>query len=204
MKPLQWRGIAALAMLAAPVVVHAATDEQVRQATAAARAAAPIGGSIAGSAVPALGIGAIAQTVAGLAFVIVLVFACGWLARRFGLQPSRKAGLVRVVGGVSLGQKERIAIIEVGQTWLVVGAAPGSVRTLHVMPAGSADAAAFTGDTGAAVRTPNYASGAGQQAIYPPPGTPKSFGEAFRDELRKRFKLSGGVQPPNSRVDGSR
>lgn len=196
--------LAALAVLAVPVAARAATDEQVRQATAAAQASAPIGGSMAGSAVPTLGFGAIAQTLAGLAFVIVLVFACAWLARRLGLQPSRKAGLVRVIGGVSLGQKERVAVVEIGQTWLVLGAAPGSVRTLHVMPAGSADATAFADGTGMASGSPRQAGGGVQQSGYAPPDVPKSFGDAFRDELRKRFRLQFGLRPSNDRGSEAR
>jgi flagellar biosynthesis protein FliP len=221
--------VAAVAAFVTPVAAQAATDEQVRQATAAAHASAPIGGSIAGTAVPTLGIGSIVQTVVGLAFVIALVFGCAWLARRFGLQPSRKTGLVRVVGGVSLGQKERIAVVEIGQTWLVVGAAPGSVRTLHVMPAGAmgltdalggghssgSGGAGGGGAGGGGGSAGSGGAGSGSDDHDGTPGEPighephrqatldlaggassttrKTFGEAFRDELRRRIKPPRGT-----------
>ena len=43
-----------------------------------------------GSAAPSLGFGAVLQTLVGLAVVIGLVFACAWLARRFGFQHARR------------------------------------------------------------------------------------------------------------------
>ncbi|MFT4063129.1 flagellar biosynthetic protein FliO [Paraburkholderia sp.] len=160
--------LATAAVLYAPAAARAADINAVNNA---AKIASGVG---AGSAVPALGVGAVLQTFVGLAVVIGLVFGCAWLARRFGLQPGQRGGLVRTVGGASLGGKERVAVVEIGDTWLVLGAAPGNVRLLHTMPAGSVAAAAT-----------------GSQA--PLPGT---FGQRFRDamkgEVGKRFNARGG------------
>ena len=41
---------------------------------------------------------------------------------------------MRVVGGVSVGTRERVVVLEVADTWLVVGVAPGQVQTLHTLP----------------------------------------------------------------------
>jgi flagellar protein FliO/FliZ len=90
-----------------------------------------------GSAVPSLGAGGILQAVLGLIVVIAIVFGCGWLARRFGLQPSmsgRKGGTVKVVGSASVGTRERVVVVEIADTWLVLGVAAGSVRRLHTLP----------------------------------------------------------------------
>lgn len=162
--------LAAVAVAAAfaPLTAHAADMNAVNNA---ARMASGVG---AGTAVPALGIGAVLQTVFGLVVVIGLVFACAWLARRFGLQPGSRSGLVKTIGGASLGGKERVAVVEIGDTWLVLGAAPGNVRLLHTMPAGSADA---TTSGGAALPQGNAISGTGTAL----PGT---FGQRFRDALK--------------------
>ncbi|WP_297351846.1 flagellar biosynthetic protein FliO [Paraburkholderia sp.] len=139
----------------------------------------------AGAAVPSLGVGAILQTILGLLVVIGLVFACAWLARRFGLQPGSRGGLVKTIGGASLGGKERVAVVEIGDTWLVLGAAPGNVRLLHTMPAGSAAGAAM----GTAASGDPLQPGAGGAL----PGT---FGQRFRDALKgevgKRFNRPNG------------
>ncbi|RQU48642.1 flagellar biosynthetic protein FliO [Burkholderia cenocepacia] len=158
-------------------------------AAAASLACAPAGaadmnavnhaGSIAssvtvGSAVPSLGIGAVLQTLVGLAVVIGLVFACAWLARRFGFQPARRGGPLKVVSSVGLGAKESATIVEIGDTWLVLGVAPGNVRLLHTLPAGSVAAAATAGSTSA------DAPAGGNPSDGTLPGT---FGARFRDAL---------------------
>ncbi|MCY0385993.1 flagellar biosynthetic protein FliO [Robbsia sp. Bb-Pol-6] len=120
-----------------------------------------------GSAVPALGVGGIFQAVFGLIVVIGAVFACGWLARRLGIKPTRQGGLVKVVGSASLGTRERVVVVEVADTWLVLGVAPGNVRSLHTLPAqGTVDAAA-------------------------PAGATPSFQAAFARQLRAKFNVPG-------------
>ncbi|MFM0058131.1 flagellar biosynthetic protein FliO [Paraburkholderia phytofirmans] len=170
---------ASLVTLLATSVAQAADMNAVNNA---AKIASGVG---AGSAVPALGVGAVLQTIVGLLVVIGLVFGCAWLARRFGLQPANRGGLVKTIGGASLGGKERVAVVEIGDTWLVLGTAPGNVRLLHTMPAGSA----AVDPLGAAQAGPASASATGTAL----PGT---FGQRFRDALKgevgKRFNGQGG------------
>ncbi len=92
-------------------------------------AAAPL--PSAGSAVVA---GSVVQVVVGLAAVLALVIAAAWLLKRFSSLGGTSSGLIRIVGGAAVGQRERIVLVEVGGTWLLVGVAPGQVRTLHTMP----------------------------------------------------------------------
>jgi len=44
---------------------------------------------------------------------------------------------MKVVGGVALGPRERIVLLEVGDEWLVIGIVPGQIRTLHRMAKGN-------------------------------------------------------------------
>ncbi|WP_175956566.1 flagellar biosynthetic protein FliO [Burkholderia sp. BCC0405] len=127
-----------------------------------------------GSAAPSLGFGAVLQTLVGLAVVIGLVFACAWLARRFGFQHARHGGPLKIVSSVAVGAKESATIVEIGDTWLVLGVAPGNVRLLHTLPAGSAAATA----TAAAASADAPAGGAPSQG-----GLPGTFGARFRDAL---------------------
>ncbi|MFM0069167.1 flagellar biosynthetic protein FliO [Paraburkholderia aspalathi] len=162
----------------APSAAHAADMNAVNNA---AKIASGVG---AGTAVPALGVGAVLQTIVGLLVVIGLVFACAWLARRFGLQPANRGGLVKTIGGASLGGKERVAVVEIGDTWLVLGTAPGNVRLLHTMPAGSAALDPVAG-------TQPGASDASSKGS----ALPGTFGQRFRDALKgevgKRFNGQG-------------
>ena len=41
---------------------------------------------------------------------------------------------MRVVAGTAVGTRERVVIVEVGSTWLVLGVAPGRVSALAEVP----------------------------------------------------------------------
>ena len=84
-----------------------------------------------GATGPALGV---AQMVLGLALVLGLIVLASWLLRRFGSGPSSTGSLVRVVTAASVGPRERIVLVEIHDTWLVLGVAPGRVNTLHQLP----------------------------------------------------------------------
>ncbi len=74
------------------------------------------------------------QALFGLLVVLALIAALAWLFRRLPLGAGAMGGAVRVLGGVALGTRERLVLVEVGETWLVLGVAPGQVNTLHTMP----------------------------------------------------------------------
>jgi flagellar protein FliO/FliZ len=74
------------------------------------------------------------QALFGLLIVLAFIAALAWLFRRLPLGQGVAGGAVRVVGGVALGTRERLVLVEVGETWLLLGVAPGQVNTLHTMP----------------------------------------------------------------------
>ncbi len=78
--------------------------------------------------------GQILQLLLGLAAVMLLIFGMAWLLRRVTGQGTLANGALRVVGGLSMGARERIVLVQVGDTQLLVGVAPGRVQTLHVLP----------------------------------------------------------------------
>lgn len=79
------------------------------------------------------GFAAFFQALFGLAVVLGLLYGFFWLLRRFGPGQTGAQGVVKVVGGVMLGPRERIVVVEVEDTWLLVGVAAGQVSTLHTM-----------------------------------------------------------------------
>ncbi|VVE41459.1 flagellar biosynthetic protein FliO [Pandoraea capi] len=87
------------------------------------------------AAVPSLGGAGIVQTGFGLVLVLALLFGLAWLAKRFGLQRPLGGGNVRIVGSAAVGQRERVVVVEVAGDWVVLGVAPGQVRSLHVIDA---------------------------------------------------------------------
>jgi flagellar protein FliO/FliZ len=53
-----------------------------------------------------------------------------WVVRRFVQVPGLSKGAVRILGGVSLGARERAVLLSVDKRRILVGIAPGQVRTL--------------------------------------------------------------------------
>ena len=49
--------------------------------------------------------------------------------------PVGTAGPVRVLGGVSMGPRERVVLLEAAGERLLVGVVPGRIQTLHVLGA---------------------------------------------------------------------
>jgi flagellar protein FliO/FliZ len=80
--------------------------------------------------------GGMLQVMLGLGLVLAIMAGCAWLLRRLGGMPRGGAGAIKVIGGSAVGQRERVVLIEVNDTWLLVGVAPGHVTALHSMPKG--------------------------------------------------------------------
>lgn len=73
------------------------------------------------------------KMVIGLALVLVIIIAIAWLLKRFSIIPTAATGHIKIVSAASVGQRERIVIVEIGETCLVLGVAPGQVNMLHSM-----------------------------------------------------------------------
>ena len=84
-------------------------------------------------ALPSTG-GALFQGLLGLLAVFAALGVFFWFLRRFSPGQSGAQGVVKVVGGVMLGPRERLVVVEVGDTWLLLGIGGGQVNTLHTLP----------------------------------------------------------------------
>lgn len=71
------------------------------------------------------------QLIMGLLLVLALVFALTFMLKRvWGLRVNNNLGM-RVLAGLSLGQRERVIVIQIGVQRLVLGVAPGCIAKLH-------------------------------------------------------------------------
>lgn len=107
-----WRAMGA-ALLAPPGLAAAAGDELAR----------------AGSF--ALGDGLGLQLTLGLAVVLVAVVGLSWLLRRHALP---RGGMIQVLGGLPLGARERLLLVQVEQVRLLIGISATQIQALHVFP----------------------------------------------------------------------
>jgi len=80
--------------------------------------------------------GSIVQAIFGLLIILgLLLLAAFFMRRLYGGRPFGQ-GPMKLLGGIAVGNRERILLVEVEDTWLVVGVAPGQIRTLHTLPKG--------------------------------------------------------------------
>jgi flagellar protein FliO/FliZ len=84
---------------------------------------------------PVVGASGMLQAGLGMLLVLGLIFLCAWLARRFGLQRFGGGQVVKVVSSASVGQRERVVVVEVAGTWLVLGVTSNQINALHTLPA---------------------------------------------------------------------
>ena len=90
------------------------------------------------AAPPAVGMtGGLLQALLGLAVVLALIWGAAWLMRRLQPAMGTHGGALKLVATQSVGQRERVVVIEVAEQWLVIGVAPGSVNALATLPKGN-------------------------------------------------------------------
>ncbi len=71
------------------------------------------------------------QILLSLVLVIGIIFVSAWLLRRYGRFPGVANGKLKVVGALSVGQRERILLLQVGEEQLLVGVTSSRISTLH-------------------------------------------------------------------------
>jgi flagellar protein FliO/FliZ len=77
--------------------------------------------------------GDIAAWSMGLLIVLSVFFLCVWGVRKLNGLTVSGAEKMRVVGGLSLGLREKIILLQVGRKQLILGVTPGRIETLHVL-----------------------------------------------------------------------
>ena len=77
--------------------------------------------------------GSLFQVLLGLVAVLALMAGAAWLLKRFGLAKTAGSSIAKIVGGVSVGSRERVLVVEVADQWIVVGVAPGRVSALATL-----------------------------------------------------------------------
>ncbi len=97
----------------------------------------------------------LATLAATTAAVVAIILAAAWLLKRLAPRHHFGRNTLRVVAGTAVGSRERVVVVEIGATWLVLGVAPGQVNLLHQQPKDSIAAGA---DTVPAATTPRSRS----------------------------------------------
>lgn len=88
-------------------------------------------------AAPAIGKGVPAinwlQWLGALAAVVLALLLFAAMLRRFQALPGMRHGDLRVLGGIALGAREKVVVVQTGRKQLVLGVTPGRIDTLCVL-----------------------------------------------------------------------
>ena len=123
---------AALQAPPAPAAAQVEAPATTRPAAAAGAVATPA--APAAATAPPSSAGSLLQVVFGLLVVLGLLAAALWFLKRMGGGRFAPGSVVKIIGGVSVGNRERVMVVEVADQWIVIGVAPGRVSTLASMP----------------------------------------------------------------------
>jgi len=90
-------------------------------------------GESASSAPDPMAVSNLWQLTFGLLVVLGVMLGLAWLVKRSGKFQVAAGGGLKIIGGLSMGARERVVLLQVGETQLLVGVAPGQVQALHVL-----------------------------------------------------------------------
>jgi flagellar protein FliO/FliZ len=69
----------------------------------------------------------------GLLVVLVIFAICVWAIKQLQRQQIGSGNRLHIVGGLSLGMRERIVLVQAGKKQLILGVTPSRIDTLHVL-----------------------------------------------------------------------
>ena len=68
--------------------------------------------------------------------ILLLILFIGWAVKRAGFAPQSKNNkLLKVTASVPVGRSEKVVIVEVDNTWLVLGVTAQNITPLHTLSA---------------------------------------------------------------------
>ena len=77
--------------------------------------------------------GMMGQMLLVLLLVILLLLVLAWMLKRAGVAQGALNGQLSVLGAVSVGQREKVVLIQAGQDQLLVGVTASEISLLHLL-----------------------------------------------------------------------
>ncbi|MFZ6658643.1 flagellar biosynthetic protein FliO [Undibacterium sp. TJN19] len=85
------------------------------------------------NSVPSPSVGLL-QIITGLMLVLGLVVVAAWLMKRLGPMTTGNKIPVKIIGGINVGNRERVMVVEIADQWLILGVTANSINNLGSMP----------------------------------------------------------------------
>lgn len=69
----------------------------------------------------------------GLILIVALILLLAWLVKKFNLNQQSHSGLIKIIAGLSIGTRDRIVLLQIGEEQILVGLTPGRIEKLHTL-----------------------------------------------------------------------
>jgi len=140
--------------------------------------AAPVAAAAQGGGTPGVG-----RVVISLIFVLALLLGGAWLTRRVSGMAGGTNQRLRLLANISLGARERAVLIAVDGREVLLGVAPGNVRTLMIGDPVATPDTDSAGSGGVAAAAAADGGGAGAGAVVKGADLKAAFGDILRRSL---------------------
>lgn len=87
--------------------------------------------ALSGSGDALIGMAMLGKTAAALALVIAIILLCTALLKRWQTVRHHQGARLRIVDSTAVGSRERVVVVEIEDTWLVLGVSGGRITKLH-------------------------------------------------------------------------
>jgi flagellar protein FliO/FliZ len=78
-------------------------------------------------------VSSILQVFLWLVIVVLIIVLLTWMLKKISGVNTNLTGTIKIVSGVHVGQREKIALVQVGDKQILVGITPSTITKLHVM-----------------------------------------------------------------------
>ena len=87
--------------------------------------------ALGGSGDALIGMAMLGKTAAALALVIAIILICTAMLKRWQTVRHHHGARLRIVDSTAVGSRERVVVVEIEDTWLVLGVSGGRITKLH-------------------------------------------------------------------------
>jgi flagellar protein FliO/FliZ len=74
------------------------------------------------------------SSVVSLVIVLGLIIALAWLLKRSKIGLSHHSVVIKTLGGISIGPREKLLVVEIADQWYVLGVSSHSINLITQLP----------------------------------------------------------------------
>lgn len=71
------------------------------------------------------------QMLLALVVVVLVIVGLSFLVKRLSLVPGSSSGMIKILGGLPLNNKDRLLLVQVGDEQILISASPGRIDKVH-------------------------------------------------------------------------